>query len=186
MAKDPTASEHIRQQNIGIEALYAAGNGIFAPGTTRDMTMNGIESGSELEFTAAVVFYADGSFDKQDEDAFKQMLAGRQGELLAMKKVNEIVKNALADPTNDHPSTAAIAELTKYVVELATRKQDARYDPERDQRQSLENDVQNLRVFQQPHKGKTERELLSQYVEEQEKRIELMTPHCHLEVELKQ
>jgi hypothetical protein len=27
-----------------------------------------------------------------------------------------------------------------------------------------------------------ERERLKQYVDEQEKRIELMTPHCHLEI----
>jgi len=47
--------------------------------------MNGIDSGSELDFTAGVVFYGDGSFDKQDEDALKQMLATRQGQLLAMK-----------------------------------------------------------------------------------------------------
>jgi hypothetical protein len=31
-----------------------------------------------------------------------------------------------------------------------------------------------------------ERERLTQYVEEQEKRVELMTPHCHLEIALKQ
>ncbi len=85
MAKDPTASERIRQQNVGNEALNAAGNGIFAAGTTRDITMNGIDSGSELDFTAGVVFYGDGSFDKQDEDALRQMLATRQGQLLAMK-----------------------------------------------------------------------------------------------------
>jgi hypothetical protein len=34
--------------------------------------------------------------------------------------------------------------------------------------------------------GTTERERLSRYVEEQEKRVELITPHCHLEIALKQ
>jgi hypothetical protein len=37
-----------------------------------------------------------------------------------------------------------------------------------------------------PQKGKTERQRLTQYVEEQEKRVELMTPHCHLEIALKE
>jgi hypothetical protein len=32
-------------------------------------------------------------------------------------------------------------------------------------------------------KGKTERDRLKQYVEEQEKKVELMTPHCHLEID---
>jgi hypothetical protein len=34
--------------------------------------------------------------------------------------------------------------------------------------------------------GKTELELLIQYVQKQKKRIELMTPQCHLEIEMKQ
>jgi hypothetical protein len=182
MAKDPTASESIRQRNIDDEAMNAAGHGIFVAGTTRDMTMNGIESDSELVFTAGMIFYGDGSFDKEDEDAFKQMLARRQGQLLAMKRVNEIVKNALADPTNDHPTAVALTEVSKYIVEGMARKQNGRYDPERDEHMYLQGEIQTLKNI--PRKG-TERELLSQYVEEQEKRIELMTPHCHLEIDLK-
>jgi len=185
MAKDPTASERIRQQNIGNEALNAAGHGIFAAGTTRDITMNGIDSGSELDFTAGVVFYGDGSFDKPDEDVFKRMLATRQGQLLAMRRVNEVIKNALADPTNDHPTAVALTELSKYVVEGMTRKQDGPYDPDRDEHMYLQGDIQDLQNMQQPRKGATERELLTQYFEEQEKRIELMTPHCHFEISLK-
>jgi hypothetical protein len=47
-----------------------------------------------------------------------------------------------------------------------------------------------LRSMQQslafgPDKGKTERERLTQYVQDQEKRVELMVPHCHLEIALK-
>jgi len=34
--------------------------------------------------------------------------------------------------------------------------------------------------------GKTERERVIQYVERLEKRVELMTPQCHLEIALKQ
>jgi hypothetical protein len=184
MAKDPTASENIRMQAAGMEAMNAAGNGIFKAGEMRDVTMNGMNSASEFEITAGVVFYTDGSFDKQDEDTFKQLLANRQGSLLAMKKTNEVIKNALADTGNEHPAATVITDLTKYVVETAT-KQYGPSDPEMNERTSLENDIQYLRNMQRPHKGKTEREVLSQYVEDQEKRIELMTPHCHLEIELK-
>jgi hypothetical protein len=49
----------------------------------------------------------------------------------------------------------------------------------------LQSGIQNLRNMQQPRKGTTERDLLRQYVEEQEKRIELMTPHCYLEIDLR-
>ena len=167
-----------------MEAMYATGNGIFTAGTTRDMTMNGMDSASEFDITAGAVFYVDGSFDKQDEDTFKQLLAMRQGPLLAMKKANEVIKGALANTGNEHPAAMAMADLTKYVVEIAT-KQYGPFDPERNQQMSLENDIQYLRGMQRPQKGTTERERLAQYVEEQEKRIVLMEPHCHLEIALK-
>jgi len=51
MAKDPAASERMRQQDIGYNSL-AAGNGIFLAGETRDMTLPGINSGSELDIAA--------------------------------------------------------------------------------------------------------------------------------------
>ncbi|MGB6499413.1 MAG: hypothetical protein WBF09_20620 [Candidatus Acidiferrum sp.] len=49
-------------------------------------------------------------------------------------------------------------------------------------------DTSTLRNMQQPQaygpdKGKTERERLTQYVQGQEKRVELMVPHCHLEID---
>jgi hypothetical protein len=47
-------------------------------------------------------------------------------------------------------------------------------------------DHSTLQNIQRPQKGTTERERLTQYLEEQEKRVELMTPHCHLEITLKE
>jgi len=41
--------------------------------------------------------------DEQDKDAFKRVLAHRQGQLQQMKEEDELIRNALADPTNDHP-----------------------------------------------------------------------------------
>jgi hypothetical protein len=129
VGQGPAASEGIRMQNAGYEAMYAAGSGIFKAGETRDITMNGMDSGSEFDITAGAVFYADGSFDKQDEDTFKQLLATRQGVLLAMKKANEVIKGILADTGNEYPAATAITDLTKYVVEIAT-KQCGPFDPE--------------------------------------------------------
>jgi hypothetical protein len=48
-------------------------------------------------------------------------------------------------------------------------------------------DIENLRRMQEPigygpMHGQNEREHLTRYVEEQEKKVELMTPHCHLEM----
>ncbi len=174
MAKDAAASERIRQQNSGNRVLDAAGNGIFLAGETRDMTLTGINSGSELGITAGVVFYADGTYEQQDEDAFKRMLANRQGQLQEMKDANELIRNALADATNDHPVAAVLAELNKRRVE-AMDKAGHTFFPM---------DQSTLHYIQRPQKGTTERERLTQYVEEQEKRVELMTPHCHCHLEI--
>ncbi len=177
MAKDPTASERIRQQKMGNDVFPAsAGTGIFMTGETRDMTLTGINSGSDLDITYGVVFYADGTYDQSDDDAFKRLLAMRQGGLQQMKEANELIRNALADTTNDHPVAAVLRELNKRQVE-AMEKPNHGFFPM---------DLGTLRYLQQPaygeRKSTTERERLTQYVEEEEKRVELMTPHCHLEI----
>ena len=177
MAKDAAASERIRLEG---NVFASAGYGIFLAGETRDSTLTGINSGSELDITAGAVFYADGSYDQQDEDAFKQMLASRQAQLQQMKDTDELIRNALADEPNAHPVAVVLTQLNKRRVEELD-KPGQRYSPM---------DDSELRSMQQPisygpMKGKTERERLTQYVEEQEKKVELMTPHCHLEIALK-
>ena len=177
MAKDAAASERTR---LEANVFASAGNGIFLAGETRDTTLTEINSGSELVFTAGAVFYADGSYDQQDEDAFKQMLAYRQHQLQQMKDTDELIRNALADEPNAHPVAVVLTQLNKRRVEELD-KPGRRYSPM---------DDSELRSMQQPisygpMKGKTERERLTQYVEEQEKKVALMTPHCHLEIALK-
>jgi len=178
MAKDANASERIRQQKMGIDAFPAsAGTGIFMAGETRDMTLTGINSGSELDITYGVVFYSDGTYDQTDDDAFKRLLGMRQSGLQEMKDINELIRNALADTTNAFPVAGVLTELNKRRVEAMEKPNHMGFFPM---------DLGTLRYLQQPgygeQKGKTERERLTQYVEEQEKRVELMTPHCHLEI----
>jgi hypothetical protein len=181
MAKDGAASERIRQQDSGDKVFASAGNGIFLAGETRDTTLTEINSGSELDITAGAVFYADGSYDQQDENAFKQMLAYRQHQLQQMKDTDELIRNALADEANVHPVAVVLTQLNKRRVEEMDKP---------GQRFPMDLSDSELRSMQQsisygPMKGKTERERLTQYVEEQEKKVELMTPHCHLEIALK-
>lgn len=180
MAKEPGASEHIRLENSGY-AIFPADTGIFLAGATRDMTMTGIDSGSDLDVIAGVVFYTDGTYDQQDEDAFKRLLANRQGSLQQMKEEDELIRNALADQTNEHPVAAVLTELNKRRAEAMEKPHQGFFSP------MNPSNLQNLqRPAYGPEKGKTERERLTQYVEEQEKRVELMIPHCHLEIVLKQ
>jgi hypothetical protein len=183
LSKNPAAYE--RQQ-------AATNNGIFAAGTTRDITMG--NNGPDVVIAADVVFYADGTFDKQNEDQFKQMLGRRQSQLLAMKKVNEIVRAALADTANDHPAEAAITELAKAAAEAMAHNPEGQHDTESGQVDSLRAGINNVRMVQRSaarnfggpsEQGKTERERLTLFVEKQEKVVELITPQCHLEISLK-
>jgi hypothetical protein len=178
MAKDPGASESVRQQNAAT-ANYPRGYGIFLAGETRDKTLMGIDSDSDLDVIAGAVFYTDATYDKQDEDAFKRALANRQGSLQQMKEEDELIRNALADAANEHPVEPILTELHKRRVE-EMGKRGFFYSP-------VPSNLQNLLrpIAYGPMKGKTERERLIQYVEEQEKRAELMTAHCHLEIVLK-
>ena len=152
--------------------------GIFLAGETRDKTLTGIDSASDVDAIAGAVFYVDGTYYEQDKDAFKRLLANRRGSLRQMKEEDELIRNALADATNDHPIAAVLTELNKRRVE-AMGKPNQGFPPM---------NFSNLENFQRPpcgkQKGMTERERLTQYIEEQEKKVELMTPHCHLEIAL--
>jgi hypothetical protein len=105
------------------------------------------------------------------------MLTNRQAQLQQTKEADELIRNALADPTNDHPVADVLTELKKRRSEALDKPGQFFFTM----------DITNLKYMQQPQaygeqKDKTERERLTQYVEEQEKKVELMTPHCHLEI----
>jgi hypothetical protein len=146
----------IRQQMAKDLAVFPAGMGVFVAGEKRDMTLTGIDSGSELDAIAGVVFYTDGTFDQQDESTFKQMLASRQHQLQEMKDEDELIRNALADETNANPVAGILTELNKRRIE-EMNKPGPRFPMD------LSNST--LRSLQQPTdyglmKGKTERERL--------------------------
>jgi hypothetical protein len=185
MAKDPASYEH-RMQEQGL--------GPFAAGTTRDVILHSIDSG-DVKATADPIFYTDGTFEKQDENEFKRFLSRRQGELLGNQEAIKIVRAALADPTNEHPIADAIPELAKAAAEEMVHNPDGPYDIARMVGSILQGNIAMLRVVQDQtakntgtpsEMGKTERERVIQYVERLEKRVELMTPQCHLEIALKQ
>ena len=185
MAKDPAYAER-RYQEQGL--------GTFAAGTTREIILNNINS-ADVKTTADPIFYTDGSYEKQDENEFKRFLSRRQGQLLGNIEVSKIIRAALSDPTNEHPVATAIPELAKAAAEGMAHNPDSPYDPERTVVGLLQGNIAMLRVVQEQtakntgtpsEMDKTERERALQYVERLEKRVELMTPQCHLEISLKQ
>jgi hypothetical protein len=116
------------------------------------------------------------------------MLAHRQRRLLTIKTVNRAIENALADK-DGRPLAAALTELTRLAVEQTVQYSvyedpGQQYDPKNGQQFQLQLDIQGLQSYVQTHKDATERDSLKQYGEYLKKEIEVLTPHCHLEIAL--
>jgi hypothetical protein len=160
--------------------------GPFAAGTTQDyLLMRGEEKEvADIEAVVDVVAYADGTADVQNDRAFKNLVAVRKGRLMAMEKVNEVIKAVLADPMVSSP----IAEVLKALTPLADaeqRKNRPPEDPEFFEAMNLQNDLRNLEMRPQflSQMQMTEREWLTRYVEQNDKQIVFLAPHANLHSE---
>jgi hypothetical protein len=158
----------------------SGGHGVFAAGTARDYVFPGEQKEvADIEAVVDVVAYADGTADVQNDRAFKNLVAERKGPLLAMQKVVEVIKGVLADPMVSSP----IADVLKALRPLADADQAKNHppeDPEFFEAMNLRNDVKNLEMMKRSQIISNEREWLTRYAEQQEKRIALLAPHANL------
>jgi hypothetical protein len=158
----------------------------FAAGTSRDQFDFVTKEVSDIDAIVDVVAYADGTAQVVDNDrAFRNIVAERKGPVLAMKKMIEVVKGVLADPMVTSPFDAALRQLIP-LAESANVKNGSPEDPEHEAAVHLRMAVQDFQSMQRSLWSRitmTEREWLTQYVQSQEKQIELMKPHCELAVE---
>ena len=158
----------------------------FAAGTNRDQIDFVTKDVSDIDAIVDVVAYADGTAQVVDNDrAFRNLVAERKGPVLAMEKMIEVVKGVLADPMVTSPFDAALRQLIP-LAESANVKNGSPEDPEHEAGVHLRMAVQDFQSMQRPLWSRitmTEREWLTQYVQSQEKRIELMKRHCELAVE---
>jgi hypothetical protein len=164
-----------------------SGNGTFAAGTSRDYPDLVGKDVSDIDAVVDVVAYADGTAQVQNNDrAFRNLLAERKGPVLAMQKVVEVVKRVLADPMVMAPLDSVIQQLTPLVDSADKVKNRPPEDAESNVAMHLQSDLQNFEMAQRSQiwirLNMTEREWLTQYVQQHEKRIELMKPHCELVV----
>jgi hypothetical protein len=185
-SKDPDRYERQWESRSG---------GVFHAGATRDINLTGVDD-PNVVVSSAVIFYADGSFDQHDDDRFNRMLETRQGNLFGKKETDKNIRDVLADPANEHPCAAVIAALAKEVGQsLGDASQDvlSNFLQSRGE-EALRTGIANMRLIQMAAVKKTgspseqnltERERLTLFVERQERQVELMTPHCHLEIALK-
>jgi hypothetical protein len=183
-------SQDERRSGHGIAASGPVVNGqiqmpgpptsVFAAGTTRDyVMMRGEEKDvADIEAVVDVVAYSDGTADVQNDRAFRNLMAERKGPLLAMQKVVEVIKGVLADSMVGRPLAEVLRALNP-LADAAQTKNRPPEDPEFYQATTLRDELKNLETIQQ-QKVPNEREWLTRYSEQQEKRIALMKPHCEL------
>src|SRR5882762_1031001 len=160
---------------------HGSGNGTFAAGTSRDYPDLVGKDVSGIDAVVDVVAYADGSADVLDNDrAFRNLTAERKGRLLAMEKVTDVIKRALADGMVGDPVSVALNELLPFAESLdAKTKNRSPEVAENNVARNLQGDIQNLQRMQEKN-GSTQRESLVGYVEYNGKLIVLMKPHCEL------
>ena len=175
-SKDPEKYEHQWEFRSG---------GVFHAGATRDISLASVDD-PNVVVSAAALFYVDGSFDQHDGDRFNRMLATRQGDLFGKKETDKIIRDVLEDPTNEHPCAAVIAALAKMVGQsLGEASQDILSNfPQSRREEALRAGINNMRLIQMraakklgtpSEQNMTERERLLEFVERQEKQVELMT-----------
>src|SRR5258708_145593 len=157
------------------------GGGIFATGTSWDDVVPEAQDICEVGAGGDGVAYADGSADLLDNDrAFRNLTAERKGRLLAMEKVNEVIKRALGDSMVSDPVNAALNELLPFAESLGAKTKNRSPEvAENNVARNLQGDIQNLQGMREKN-GSTQRESLARYVEYNEKLIVLMKPHCEL------
>jgi len=160
---------------------HGSGNGTFAAGTSRDYPDLVGKDVSGIDAVVDVVAYADGTAQVQNnERAFQNLVAERKGRLLAMEKVNDVVRRALADPMVSDPVNAALNELLPFAESLGAKTKNRSPEvAENNVARNLQGDVQNLQGMREKN-GSTQRESLVGYVEYNGKLIVLMKPHCEL------
>jgi len=172
----PTVSEMMEQTGFTHSRMFAAG-------TSRNQHNPEPKDITDVQAVVDMVIFADATGYVQNERAFKNIMAMRKGTLMAMQNVDETIKRVLADPLNEEPIAQVMTELISMafapqtkLVPLGGRPEDA----EGNQQIELQSNLQNLRRMQQTQIN--ERESLTNYAEELEKRIELMKPHCEIAV----
>lgn len=165
-------------------SLLAGQHKAFAAGTARDYVLSGEQKDvADIEAVVDVVAYADGTADVLNNDrAFRNLVAERKGPLLAMQKVNDVVKRVLADPMVSDPISAALNELLPFAESLdAKTKNGSPEVAENNVARNLQNEIRNLQYMQR-EKTDAQRDSLARYVVSQEMRIALMAPHANLSV----
>jgi len=167
----------INAQMSGKELPTDQPNGPLAGGAARSLILGAKDI--SVKAVVDLVVYADATAEVLNEHAFSQVMAIRKGSLIALQKVSKVITQVLADPTVANPGAAALEELRREIVEA--EKHNNPEVAEGNQKVPLQSAVADLERSQWKYMRVTERDYLRQYVENLDKRIALIAPHCQLQ-----
>jgi hypothetical protein len=154
------------------------GNGGIEPGAFYDHEFLG--QPGPVKATVDLVAYADGTADVVNEDAFSRLIEDRKARVRAMLKADELLADALADPTVERPSMTVAAQLK--VLAAAINQQKSSDKSAAAYASELQDASQNIGNRWQAPTGRSEREdrQLRALIKTHEDQISLMLPHTEL------
>jgi hypothetical protein len=159
------------------QPVEGLGTGGIQPGATYDYQFTGRPG--PVRATVDLVAYDDGTADVLNETAFKELIANRKGTVRALRKANELLNIALADPTVQHPSSTVAAQLRALATEVLQQKYS---DGVGGYASELRGAAQNIENKFQSSAGRSELEnsQLRGLIKTHQDTITLMVPHAEL------
>ena len=142
------------------------GDGTFPAGTSRDIRLPIQKELSDASIVVDVVLYTDQTAEGSNKEMLGQLLAMRQGDILAMQQTNAVIAKALASPNARESARTELKRLADVAHARLSRSDDPSTHTEGALRQLL---------------GKVEEaDDLSSIVKENETRIAFYSAHSRL------
>jgi len=149
------------------------GDGLFHSGETRQEIV-GVQPGlKDIHVVVDVVTYADQTTEATNVDGLQRIVGHRKSEIASTKLADDIIKAALADPSDADPATTAATKIQERITLWEARKHTAL--EEQLETGLLGSVVGELKGISE-HKNK--RDALNQYLTKSEQRIETLAPHA--------
>jgi len=116
----------------------------FAPGATKNYSFPTTKDVADVKALVDVVVYSDRTADVQNEQAFKNLVALRKGNLLSIQKADDVINQVLSDPSVKNPASVAAAQLSN-LLSVLDAKSFAPDDPEAYEKSGLKSVEAELR-----------------------------------------
>jgi len=109
------AKDHSERMHDYGALLTAKGEALHPGETSEQPEMWAVTAADPLltaEVKVVAVVYSDQTAEVRDKEAFQRIVEHRTSVTRALRTSADIIKNALADPTDDHPTAKVVSDVT--------------------------------------------------------------------------